>query len=160
MGRAKLRKLAVIAALAMLGALSAASANAQFGYQLPKGNFVWNWGRSGEDANTRFEDFYVTGNEDGFQCELKGKVGASGRMSQNDIKALEEALRVRLDFIYAASNYMNELEQQRVIEWARLSCEKPVATPSTDEEKAEHEARAKEKMQREIDRRRARQHAE
>jgi hypothetical protein len=148
-----------VGALASLLGFGAGPASAQFGYTLPKDDFVWNWGRGGEDAANRgFEDFDVRGGEQGFNCELTGKVGLSGRMSQNDIKALEDQLRARLDFIYAAATYMRELEQQHLIDWARLACDKYEAAPSTEEEKAEREAKAKEKMQREIDRRRERQH--
>jgi hypothetical protein len=77
-------------------------------------------------------------------------------LSPSDIRALEEQLRGRLDFIYAVSNYMNEFERQNLIEWARLSCEKFEPEPSTEEEKAARESKAKDKMQREIERRRAR----
>jgi hypothetical protein len=152
--------LAVLAALGTVAVLTATAAHAQlgFGYQLPKDDFVWNWGRSEEGINRSFEDFNVHGNEGGFQCELTGKVGLSGRMSDADVRALEEALRTRLDFIYAVSNYMNELDRQNLIEWARLDCDKFDPQPSTEDEKAEREAKAKEKMQREIERRRAREH--
>jgi hypothetical protein len=158
MSRSLPRRLFAPAALATITVLIAPAAHAQFGfYQLPKDDFVWNWGRNSEGANTRFEDFSVSGGEAGFRCELTGKTGFSGRMSPTDIRALEEELRSRLDFIYAAANYMNELERQNLIDWARLSCEKYEAAPSTEEEKAERESRAKEKMQREIERRRARE---
>ncbi len=158
MSRAPLRRPLGAAALALLLGFAAGPAGAQFGYSLPKDDFVWNWGRGGEEAAQRgFEDFEVRGGEDGFNCLLTGKVGLSGRMTQNDVQALEDALRARLDFIYASATYMNELEQQHLIDWARLACDKPEATPSTEEEKAEREARAKEKMQKEIDRRRERQ---
>jgi hypothetical protein len=156
MSRSLPRRLFAPAALAAITVLTAQAANAQFGYQLPKDDFVWNWGRNAEGANTRFEDFSVSGGEAGFRCELTGKTGFSGRMSPSDIRALEEELRTRLDFIYAAANYMNELERQNLIDWARLSCEKYEAAPSTEEEKAERESRAKQKMQREIERRRER----
>jgi hypothetical protein len=146
-----------LAALATIAALAESAAHAQFGYTLPKDDFIWNWGRNPEEIATRFEDFSVTGGEAGFRCELTGKVGFSGRLSPSDIRALEEELRTRLDFIYAAARYMNDLDRQNLIEWARLACEKPEPTPSTEEEKAEREARAKDKMQREIERRRARE---
>jgi hypothetical protein len=146
-------KLAAIA----IGGLATPAAYSQFGYSLPKDDFVWNWGRNREGANTAFEDISVSGNEAGFRCELTGKTGFGGRLSPSDIRALEEELRSRLDFIYAAATYMNDLEARNMIEWARLACEKYEAAPSTEEEKAERESRAKEKMQREIERRRARE---
>jgi hypothetical protein len=140
-----------------LALLAAASAAAQLGfYQLPNQDFVWNWGRLGEGAAQRFEDFSVTGGEAGFQCELKGSVSPSGRLSPSDVRALENELRSRMDFIYASASYMNELDAQNLIDWARLECDKFEPTPSTPEQKAEREAKAREKMQREIERRRAR----
>jgi hypothetical protein len=160
MRRSQPRRCTTLAALAgggLLAALAALPAAAQFGYSLPKDDFTWNWGRGGEGVSQNFEDFNVYGTEAGFRCQLTGRVGPAGRMSASDIRALEEELRSRLDFIYAAATYMNELEAQRLIDWARLACEKPEATPSTEEEKAERESRAREKMQREIERRRARQ---
>lgn len=160
MSRSTPRRPVALAALALIAGFAASIAHAQFGYTLPKDDFVWNWGRNPEEANTRFEDFSVSGGEAGFRCELTGKVGLSGRMSASDIRALEEALRARLDFIYAASNYMNQLERENLIDWARLACEKPEAAPSTEEDKAERESRAREKMQREIERRRARERDE
>jgi hypothetical protein len=147
-----------LAGLAAITALTASAAYAQFGYTLPKNDFVWNWGRNPEGLNTKFEDFSIHGSEAGFQCELIGKAGLSGRFSQSDIRQLEETLRARMDFIYAVSTYMNDLDRQNLIDWARLSCDKQEAKELTEDEKAAREARAKEKMQREIDRRRAREH--
>jgi hypothetical protein len=127
-------------------------------YQLPKNDFVWNWGRgAAEGAGGGFEDFTVNGNEAGFRCELRGRLRPSSRYTPNDMRALESELRGRLDFIYASSNAMNQLDQQLLLEWARLSCELPKDAESTPEEKADREAKAKEKMQREIDRRRERE---
>jgi hypothetical protein len=157
----RLFALALPAALAALAVLATTGVQAQFpgfGYSLPKDDFVWNWGRNPEGANTTaFTDFEVRGGEGGFQCELTGKVGFSGRLSRDDIRALEDELRRRMDFIYAAATYMSEFDRQNLIEWARLDCDKFEAEPSTAEEKAEREARAKEKMQKEIERRRARE---
>ena len=81
----------------------------------------------------------------------------SSRYTPQDMRALESELRGRLDFIYAASNTMNQLDQQLQLDWARLSCAMPKDKESTPEEKAEREAKAKEKMQREIERRRERE---
>jgi hypothetical protein len=78
-------------------------------------------------------------------------------MTPTQIRQFEDALRARLDFIYATSNYMNQLDQQRELDWAKLSCAKPEATPATAQEKAKSEAKAREKMQKEIERRRAHQ---
>jgi hypothetical protein len=144
-------------AVAAVAALAARSAHAQFGYyQLPQNDFVWKWGVNA-DRQFGFEDFMVTGGEGGFHCELKGKMSGGSQMTSAQLKQLEEQLRARIDFIYASSNYMNQLDQQRELDWAQLSCAKPQATPATAEEKAAKEAKAREKMQKEIERRRAHQ---
>jgi hypothetical protein len=144
-------------ALAAVAGLAANAAHAQFGYyQLPQNDFVWNWGAN-PDRQIGFEDFTVTGGEGGFHCELKGKISGASQMTPTQLRQLEEALRARLDFIYASSNYMNQLDQQRELDWAKLSCAKPETTPATAQEKADREAKAREKMQREVERRRAHQ---
>jgi hypothetical protein len=150
------RRFALVAAAAVAG-LAASSVHAQFGYyQLPQNDFVWNWGIN-PDRQIGFEDFTVTGGEGGFRCELKGKISGGSQMTSAQLKQLEDALRARIDFIYASSNYMNQLDQQRELDWAKLSCAKPQPTPQTAQEKADKEAKAREKMQKEIDRRRAHQ---
>ena len=147
---------AAIAAAAVAG-LAANAAQAQFGnYQLPQNDFVWNWGAN-PDRQVGFEDFTVTGGEGGFQCELKGKISPGSQMTPTQLHQLEDALRSRIDFIYASSNYMNQLDQNRELDWAKLSCAKPEPTPATAQEKADRETKAREKMQREVERRRAHQ---
>jgi hypothetical protein len=127
-------------------------------YQLPKGNFTWNWGRGAtEGAGGGFEDFSVNGGEAGFRCQLTGAMRPSSQYTPADMRKLETELQGRLDFIYASSTLMNQLDQQLALDWARLACEMPEGRESTPEEKAEREAKAREKMQREIDRRRERE---
>jgi hypothetical protein len=150
------KRFALVAAAAV-AALGASSAHAQFGnYQLPQNDFVWNWGAN-PDRQAGFEDFTVTGGEGGFHCELKGKINPGGTLTPTQLHQLEDQLRARIDFIYASSTYMNQLDQQRELDWAKLSCAKPEQTPATAQEKADREAKAREKMQREIDKRRAHQ---
>jgi hypothetical protein len=147
----------VLVAAAAVTGLAASAVHAQFGYyQLPQNDFVWNWGVNA-DRQIGFEDFRVSGGEGGFHCELKGKMSGGSQMTPTQIRQFEDALRARLDFIYATSNYMNQLDQQRELDWAKLSCAKPEATPATAQEKADREAKAREKMQKEIERRRAHQ---
>src|SRR6516162_8964196 len=115
----------VLVAAAAVAALAASSARAQFGnYQLPQNDFVWNWGNNA-DKQIGFEDFNVTGGEGGFHCELKGKISPGSTMTSGQIRQLQDTLRARLDFIYATSTYMNQLDQQRELDWAKLSCAKP-----------------------------------
>ena len=150
------KRFALVAAAAVAG-LAASAVHAQLGYyQLPQNDFVWNWGVHG-DRPVGFEDFDVTGGEGGFHCTLKGKLSGGSQMTPTQLKQLEDQLRARLDFIYATSNYMNELDRQRELDWAKLSCAKPQPTPATAEEKANRESKAREKMQKEIERRRAHQ---
>ena len=150
------KRFAPVAAAALAG-LAASPALAQLGYyQLPQNDFVWNWGVN-PDRQVGFEDFNVSGGEGGFHCELKGKMSAGTTMTSSQIRQLQDTLRARLDFIYATSTYMNQLDQQRELDWAKLSCAKPEATPASAQEKAKNEAKAREKMQKEIDRRRAHQ---
>lgn len=132
-----------------------APARAQFGYTLPQSDFVWRWGN--ENRQRGFGDLSVSGSEAGFNCDLVADFGPGSRYSVTDVNQIENELRVRLDFIYAATTLMNQLDLQNDLDWAVLTCTKPQAAPVTPEEKAENEARAREKMQREIERRRARQ---
>ena len=150
------KRFALLAAAAVAW-LAARSAHAQFGYyQLPQNDFVWNWGAN-PDRQVGFEDFDVTGGEGGFHCELKGKMSPGSTLTPTQVHQLQDTLRARLDFIYATSTYMNQLDQQRELDWAKLSCAKPEPTPQTAQEKADKEAKAREKMQKEVERRRAHQ---
>jgi hypothetical protein len=141
---------------AVVSILGAGPALGQIGlYSLPKDNFIWRWGDS-ENARG-IADFSISGGESGFHCDLTGRLSPASRLSPSDVRALEQELRSRLDFIYASATYMNNLDATRDLDWATLDCKRPEATPSTEEEKAEREAKAREKMMREIERRRARQ---
>lgn len=142
---------------AAVALLTATAAHAQFGYyQLPKNDFIWNWGDP-ERNGMKFEDFTVNGGEGGFNCELKGKLTGASQLTPSQLHQLEDQLRSRLDFIYASSTTMNQMDNAHELMWARLSCAKPQAKQMTDQEKADKEAKAREKMQHEIDRRRAHQ---
>ena len=149
----------VLIVAAALGVPAASLAQIPGLYQLPKNDFVWNWGRGAVEGagGGGFEDFSVNGAEGGFRCLLTGRMRPSSQYSPAERRALEPSLQGRLDFIYASSNLMTELDQQLLLDWARLSCEMPQDKESTPEEKAEREAKAKEKMQREIDKRRERE---
>jgi len=126
-------------------------------FQLPTNNFIWRWGSSRDEEERRgVADIDVSGHEAQFQCELTAQLRPSSTMSQPEMNQIENALSSRLDFVYAVSEQMNYLEQNRVLEWATLDCKKYEAGPVDEAESAEREARAREKMQRELDRRRAR----
>ena len=146
------------AAAAIIAAACMGSASAQLGtYQLPNNNFSWRWGSENQRHNSRVEDLRVSGGEAGFRCDLTAALSPGSRLSSMDVRQIEQKLNTAIDFIYQSTTLMNQLSASRDIDWATLTCQRPEATPSTEEEKAEHEQRAKEKMQKEIERRRARQ---
>jgi hypothetical protein len=153
----RLRQSSVIAGL--VAALAIGPAGAQFGlYQLPKNDFIWRWGQSREDGKqTGFPDLDLQGTESGFLCHLTARFRVSSSMSTTDMRQVESDLRTRLDFIYAASQEMNYLDQMRSLDWATLDCKHPEPTPLSEEKKAERESAAREKMLRELERRRAKQ---
>jgi hypothetical protein len=147
---------AAVAAALLLGKPFAAEG--QFGlYTLPNNDFTWHWGDMREGARRSFEDLSASGSEAGFRCDLTAKLSPGSRMSPVDVRTLENELSTRLDFIYAVSEAMNYLDQTRELDWATLDCKKPEAAPVSEEERAERESRAREKMQRELERRRARE---
>jgi hypothetical protein len=143
----------------LVAALSLGSAAAQFGlYQLPKSNFIWRWGQSREEGKqVGFPDLDLQGTESGFLCHLTARFRGSVDMSTTQRRQLESDLRMRLDFIYAVSQEMNYLDQMLSLDWATLDCQHPEAAPLSEEKKAERESAAREKMLRELERRRAKQ---
>jgi hypothetical protein len=126
-------------------------------YSLPTSDFVWNWGSTDLERRRGSTDIEITGTEAQFRCELTARLRASSTMSEPAIRDIETDLTTRLDFIYAASEAMNYLEQQRVLDWATLDCKEYEAPERTPEEKATREQEAREKMLRELERRRERQ---
>jgi hypothetical protein len=153
----RLRQSSVIAGLVAVLALGPAVA--QFGlYQLPKTDFIWHWGESREEGKqTGFPDLDLQGTESGFLCHLTARFRASSALSPMDMRQLESDLRTRLDFVYAVSQEMNYLDQMLSLAWATLDCKRPEPTPLSEEKKAERESAAREKMLRELERRRAKQ---
>ena len=135
-----------------------AAVDAQLGlYQLPKNDFVWNWGTTREDQRRGAADIEVSGSESQFRCDLTAQIRPSSTLSTTQVRALEQELQTRLDFIYAASEMMNELEYSHNLDWATLDCKKYEPAESSPEERAERETEAREKMLRELERRRERQ---
>jgi hypothetical protein len=126
-------------------------------YSLPTTDFRWNWGKSNLEQRSGTADIQMQGGEAQFRCELTAQISPSSTMTPNDYRAIEAQLSTRLDFIYAVSEAMNTLEYQRVLDWATLDCKKYEAPEASPEEKATREAEAREKMLRELERRRERQ---
>jgi hypothetical protein len=133
-------------------------ADAQGFYTLPKDDFIWRWGDAGPETQQRgMADIEVNGNESFFACDLTARMRPSSNRTASEVRDLEMQLRQRLDFIYAASEYMNYLEQTRELQWAVLDCKRQGEDNSTPEQRAERETDARAKMLRELERRRERQ---
>ena len=130
---------------------------AQGFYTLPKDDFIWRWGDLNEGQQHGMADIELSGNESFFRCDLTARMRVSSSRSPTEIRELEMQLRQRLDFIYAASEYMNYLEQTRELQWATLDCKRQGEEESSPEQRADRESEAREKMLRELERRRQRQ---
>jgi hypothetical protein len=130
-------------------------------YTLPQDDFRWNWGAIGPDDGRRgMADIQVSGSESVFRCELSARTRPSSALGPTDYRQLENDLRTRLDFIFAVSEAMNYLDQTRNLDWAVLDCKRPEEQPvdAATSEKRQNDAR--EKMLRELERRRAKQRSE
>src|SRR5688572_32938071 len=91
-------------------------------YSLPTTDFIWNWGDTNLERRRGAPDITMQGGEAQFRCELNATMRASSTMTQADYRTIEQQLSTRLDFIYAVSQAMNELEYQRRRDWATLGC--------------------------------------
>jgi hypothetical protein len=136
--------------------LWAATAAAQYFYQLPNADFRWNWGEVREDKRFGQPDIEMTGGEANFDCQFTLRFRPTADMTVTAIRDFRDGLARRLDFIYAVSEQMYYLEQNRDVDWATLDCKKFEAEPKTADEIAERQNEAREKMMRELERRRAR----
>jgi hypothetical protein len=125
-------------------------------YSLPTTDFLWSWGDTNLEHHRGVADITMQGNEAQFTCELKATMRPSSTMTQTDYRTIEQQLSTRLDFIYAVSQTMNNLEYQRVLDWATLDCKKYEPPEKSEEERATREDEAREKMLRELEKRRER----
>lgn len=126
-------------------------------YTLPKDDFRWNWGNIGPDDRMGLADIEVSGSEGIFRCDLSARTRASSILGPTDFRQIENDLRARLDFIFAASEAMNYLDQTRSLDWAVLDCKRPEEQPVDADTSAQRQNEAREKMLRELERRRAKQ---
>ena len=92
----------------------------------------------------------MKGGEANFNCELNAQMRPSSTMTPTDYRQIEQDLSTRLDFIYAVSQAMNNLEYQHVLDWATLDCKEYKAPEKTAEERATREEEAHDKMLREL----------
>lgn len=131
-------------------------------YSLPSSDFVWTWGDAKPERRTGPADVTIKGGEANFNCELNAQMRPSSTMGPTEYRQLEQSLATRLDFIYAVSETMNNLEYNRVLDWATLDCKEYKAPEKTAEERATREEEARDKMLRELEKRRerAQRHAE
>jgi hypothetical protein len=147
---------AALAAAFLIASLCARDAVAQFGrLNYPQSDFRWVWGQQNDLRRRGFADFNVSGRDGGFDCKLEGRLHPGSRMTQMDIRGLENDLGQSLFFIETAANTMYALDQQRDIDWAELDCVKSVIDESATE-LAEREAKARAKAERDRERRRER----
>jgi hypothetical protein len=149
----------IAAPLIALVALLPLTAHAQLGglYTLPKDDFIWNWGDLAEGQQRGAPDIEINGSESFFRCDLAARLRPASSRSPSDVRAIEMELRQRLDFIYAVSEAMNFLEYNRELQWATLDCKRQGEDNSSPEQRAERETAARDKMLRELERRRERQ---
>jgi hypothetical protein len=124
-------------------------------YSLPKSDFIWNWGANLERRRGA-ADMEINGAEAQFRCVLTAQISPSSSMTPTDYRRIESELATRLDFIYAVSEAMNYLENQRALEWATLDCKAHDPEPRSAEDSATREQEARDKMLRELERRRER----
>lgn len=126
-------------------------------YSLPKQDFIWNWGDVATEQQRRgMADIDVSGSESSFRCDLTARLRPGNSRSAPQLRDIEQQLSQRLDFIYAVSEAMNLLEANRELDWATLDCKKWESAPASEEESAERQAEARDKMLRELERRRER----
>ena len=142
--------------LAVAAVLLPLAAAGQGFYTLPKDDFIWNWGDVAEARQRGMADIEVSGSESFFHCDLTARMRPSSARSPTDMREIEMTLRQRLDFIYAVSETMNILEYNRELEWATLDCKRQGEENIDPETRAERETAAREKMLRELERRRER----
>ena len=141
----------------VLGGFVCIAAEAQFGfYTLPKDDFTWTWGDL-ERRSAGRPDIEARGSEVGFRCQLTAALRPGSRLTTNDVREIENDVQASLQFIRDSTQLLNALDAQRELDWGVLECDMPEAAEVSEEERAEREAKARERMQREVDRRRARQ---
>ncbi len=151
---ARIRLPAVLGVL--LCGVIGASAHAQFGfYTLPQNDFTWTWGDFERRSNR--EDLRVSGSEAQFRCELTAQLRPSSQLSTIEMRQLATELQTSLQFVRSSVELMNALDYQRELEWGMLACKEPPPETVTEEQRIERESKARERMQREVERRRARQ---
>jgi hypothetical protein len=138
--------------------LPVGTADGQGFYTLPKDDFIWHWGRGAREGERRgVPDIEISGSESFFRCDLTASLRPSSSRSATEIRDLEMELRTRMDFIYAVSEAMNYLERGIELDWAMLDCKRQGDDNADPATRAERESEAREKMLRELERRRERQ---
>ena len=125
--------------------------------QLPRNDFVWNWGRSpGMDERIRPE-FTVEGTEQQFFCSMTGAFRPASHMRDfENLREFETTLRNTLYFIQDSTEALNYYYRANELQWATLDCRIPETV--LDEEKTQERVdRALERALRQRERRRERE---
>ena len=147
-------QIAIAAAAFTVGSASA-QIFSQGIYQLPADDFTFTWGDLSN--RTEFADLRAGGVEEDFRCDLAMELRAGSRLGDFEMRELATQLSSQLDFIYQSVVVMNQLDYNREIEWATLTCKKGAGELDPDEEaRAEREAKARERALRAQQRRRER----
>jgi hypothetical protein len=148
-------QIAIAAALLTAGSAAAQIFN-QGIYQLPADDFTFTWG----DIRRRTEviDLRTGGVEEDFRCDLLMELRPGSRLGDYEMRQLEGQLSTQLDFIYQSAIMMNQLEDNRELLWATLTCKKGGGERDPDEvARAERETKARERALRAQQRRRERE---
>ena len=134
------KSIGIIAVVLLAVPLLLTTASAQFNtglggqMRLPQDDFTWTWGNQ-SSAGRGLEDFSMLGNEQGFRCDLTGKLRLGTRISRMDVREIESGIRSSTYFVQAAANAMNTLDAQRELDWAALKCEKPKSDEEDQDER-------------------------
>lgn len=91
---------------------------------LPDRDFTWVWGNRRRAMQGRTPDFTIFAVDFSFNCELTGRVSPQSLWARGDIDDMEIAVRSHGSFIEGSLIVMNQLESQRILDWAQLDCER------------------------------------
>jgi hypothetical protein len=121
--RMKLAGSIPLTAVCMLALAAPEAAQAQWGVNLPRGDFTWVWGDQRRAEARRGADFNLSGSDRGFHCQLHARLRPSSRLTRMDVRQIENDLRTAMSFVDAVVYTMNGLDYNRHIDWAVLDCE-------------------------------------
>jgi hypothetical protein len=126
--------------------------------RLPNGDFVWHWGTRPVDDDPDAHDFSIDGSEQPFFCHLTGSFHSKFPRGVADpsgsVRELLDRLSISERFVVDATEEMNRIFRDgSETSWAMLSC-KVVEVSPTDEALQERADKARERAERQRERRR------